>query len=145
MFKNKSKENGTSSSTSSSTASISGSTNSLVAGTTVEGTINASSDIRIDGTLKGILDCKGRVIIGPEGKVEGEINCQNAVIEGKFQGKISVKELLNVRESANIQGDVVTDKLLVQPGAIYNVNCSMGGQTLKAFGKKEHLKVKEGA
>jgi len=145
MFKNKSKENGSSSSSSSSSSSISGSTNSLVAGTSVEGSINANSDIRIDGSLKGILDCKGRVIIGPDGKVEGEINCQNAVIEGSFQGKINVKELLNVRENANIQGDVTTDKLLVQPGAIYNVNCSMGGQTIKAFGKKEPLKVKEGA
>lgn len=145
MFKNKSKENGSSSSSSSSSPSLSGSTNSLVAGTNLEGTINANSDIRIDGGLIGTLNCKGRVIIGPEGKVEGEINCQNAVIEGKFQGKITVKELLNVRENANIQGDVVTDKLLVQPGAIYNVNCSMGGQTIKAFGKKEPLKIKEGA
>ena len=144
MFKNKSKENGSSSSSSSSAASVSGSTNSVVAGTNIEGTIKAGSDIRIDGTLIGKLDCKGRVIIGPEGKVEGEIICQNAVIEGSFQGKINVKELLNVRENANIQGDVVTDKLLVQPGAIYNVNCSMGGQTIKAFGKKEPLKVIEG-
>lgn len=145
MFKNKSKENGNGSLSSSTSTSTSGSTNSLVAGTRVEGIINASSDIRIDGTLKGTLDCKGRVIIGPEGKVEGEINCQNAVIEGKFQGKLNVKELLNVRENANIQGDVVADKLLVQPGAIFNVNCNMGGQTIKAFGNKEHLKVKEGA
>ncbi|MDF1696536.1 MAG: polymer-forming cytoskeletal protein [Saprospiraceae bacterium] len=145
MFKNKSKENGSSSSSSSSSSSTSGSTNSIVSGTRIEGTINANSDIRIDGSLKGTLDCKGRVIIGPEGKVEGEINCQNAVVEGSFQGKINVKELLNVRENANIQGEVTTDKLLVQPGAIYNVSCSMGGQTIKAFGKKETLKIKEGA
>lgn len=144
MFKNKSKENGTSTSSSSS-ASVSGSTNSLVAGTNVEGSINASSDIRIDGSLKGTLECKGRVIIGPEGKVDGEINCQNAVIEGKFQGKLNVKELLIAKESANIQGEVITDQLRVQPGAIFNVSCSMGGQTLKAFGKKEPLKVREGA
>lgn len=144
MFKNKSKDNSSGSSSSSSSATVSGSTNSLVAGTKVEGTIHASSDIRIDGTLKGILDCKGRVIIGPEGRVEGEINCQNAVIEGSFQGKLVVKELLNVREKANIQGDVVTDKLLVQPGAIYNVNCNMGGQTIKAFGNKQPLKEKVG-
>lgn len=145
MFKNKSKENSNGSSSSSSSTSVSGSTNSLVAGTKVEGVIHANSDIRIDGSLKGTLECKGRVIIGPEGKVEGEISCQNAVIEGSFQGKINVKELLNVRENANIQGEVVTDKLLVQPGAIYNVNCSMGGQTIKAFGNKAPLKVKEGA
>jgi cytoskeletal protein CcmA (bactofilin family) len=134
MFKNKGKEKNSSTGTQS-IPSGSGSTNSLVAGTSVEGTIIASSDIRIDGSLKGILDCKGRVIIGPDGSVEGEITCENAVIEGKFSGKLKVKDLLNVRENANIQGDVNTDKLLVQPGAVYNVSCSMGGQTIKAFDK----------
>ena len=135
MFKNKSKENNNGSNTPS-IAGGSGSTNSLVAGTSIEGTIIATSDIRIDGSLKGILDCKGRVIIGPDGSVDGEITCENAVIEGKFSGKLKVKDLLNVKENANIQGDVQTDKLLVQPGAVYNVTCSMGGQTIKGFDKK---------
>jgi len=135
MFKNKSKENNNNTSTPS-TAGASGSTNSLVSGTSVEGTIIANSDIRIDGSLKGVLDCKGRVIIGPGGSVDGEITCENAVIEGKFSGKLKVKDLLNVKENANIQGDVQTDKLLVQPGAVYNVTCSMGGQKIKAFDKK---------
>ena len=134
MFKNKSKEktNNTPAQT-----GTSGSTNSIVAGTTVEGTISANNDIRIDGSLKGILHCKGRVIIGPDGSVDGEISCQNAVIEGQFSGKIRVEDLLNVRENANIQGDVQTAKLLVQPGAVYNVSCAMGGQTIKAFDKAE--------
>jgi len=133
MFKNKSKEGNNSASAAPLTGS--GSTNSLVAGTSVEGTITANSDIRIDGSLKGILNCKGRVIIGPEGSVDGEISCENAVIEGSFSGKIKVSELLNVREQANIQGDVETGKLLVQPGAVYNVKSVMGGQTIKAFDK----------
>jgi len=135
MFKNKSKENTNTSTTISSSGS--GSTNSLVAGTSIEGTVIANSDIRIDGSLKGILQCKGRVIIGPEGNVEGEITCDNAVIEGSFSGKLKVADLLNVRENANIQGEVNTDKLLVQPGAIYNVSCAMGGQKIKAFSKEK--------
>lgn len=135
MFKNKGKENSNSGSTN--IAPGSGSTNSLVTGTNIEGTINAASDIRIDGSLKGILNCKGRVIIGPDGSVDGEITCENAVIEGRFSGKLKVTDLLNVRENANIQGDVQTDKLLVQPGAIYNVSCAMGGQKIKAFNKEK--------
>jgi len=136
MFKNKSKDSQSSQNGSTSTAP-SGATNSLVQGTSVEGTIIAGSDIRIDGSLKGVLDCKGRVIIGPDGSIDGEVNCQNAVIEGKFIGKLQVKELLNVRETANIQGEVLTGKLLVQPGAIYNVSCSMGGQKIKGFAEKK--------
>jgi len=83
MFKNKSKEK-SNNSVASAPAAPSGSTNSIVTGTSVEGTIIANNDIRIDGSLSGVLNCKGRVIIGPEGSVDGEIKCQNAVIEGKF-------------------------------------------------------------
>jgi cytoskeletal protein CcmA (bactofilin family) len=102
------------------------SNNSIVAGTKIEGTVTASSDIRIDGELVGDLDCKGRLVVGPEGKIKGTVMCQNAVIEGVFEGKLHVTELLNVRETARIEGEIITDKLTVQSGAIYNVTCSMG-------------------
>ena len=102
--------------------------NSLVHGTVVEGTVKAENDIRVDGVIKGALNCKSKVIIGPTGYVEGEIRCKNAVIEGKFDGNLSVAELLNVRESAQVTGDVKTNKLIVQSGAIFNVGCKMGVQ-----------------
>ena len=113
-----------------------GASNSLVQGTHVEGKINAENDIRIDGSLNGTLICKGKVIIGPKGKVEGDITCQQAVIEGTFMGNLKVNELLNVRESAKITGEIVTDKLLVQAGAIFNVTCSMGGQKVMPLSEK---------
>jgi cytoskeletal protein CcmA (bactofilin family) len=113
-----------------SSTSSSNSINALVSGTTIEGKVKASNDFRIDGTLIGTLECKGKVIIGPSGVVDGEINCINALIEGKFDGNLRVKELLSVKDSAKITGEIVTDKLLVQSGAVFNVKCQMGGQTI---------------
>jgi len=110
--------------------------NSLVLETTVEGVINTINDIRIDGALIGTLNCKGKVIIGTNGKVEGDINCENAVIEGSFSGQLKVSELLIVQESAKIDGNVFTEKLQVEPGALYNVKCTMGGQQIKAAKEK---------
>jgi len=103
--------------------------NTLVKGTTVEGTISCESDIRIDGTVKGSLDCKAKVIIGPHGLIDGDVICQNAVIEGRFEGTLQVAELLNVRETAQVNGDIKTNKLIVQSGAIFNVACKMGVQS----------------
>jgi cytoskeletal protein CcmA (bactofilin family) len=100
--------------------------NSISQGTVVEGTINAKNDIRIDGTIKGKLDCAAKVIIGPTGFIEGEVSCDNAVIEGKFSGTLRVREMLNLRETAVVDGDISTGKLTVQPGCVFNVNCSMG-------------------
>ncbi len=99
--------------------------NTLVKGTLVEGNVRCESDLRVDGTIKGKLICKAKVILGPSGVVEGEIHCENAVIEGRFKGILVVTDLLNVRETAEIDGDITTNKLLVQSGARFNVACKM--------------------
>jgi cytoskeletal protein CcmA (bactofilin family) len=99
--------------------------NSLVRGTTIEGSVVAESDIRIDGIIRGTLTCSAKVIIGPTGLIDGEVKCQNAVIEGKFYGKLKVADLLSVKESAEIVADVITSKLSVAPGAIFDVTCKM--------------------
>ena len=117
-------------SSSSSPSPSSNSINSIVTGTQIEGKVKSNNDFRIDGTLIGTLDCKGKVIIGTSGVVDGEIICANALIEGKFDGNLTVKELLSVKDSAKITGEIVTDKLLVQSGAVFNVQCQMGGQTI---------------
>ncbi len=102
--------------------------NSIVSGTTIEGTVNSENDIRIDGTIKGKLFCQAKAIIGPSGRIEGEIHCLNAVIEGQFEGTLEVKELLILKESAVVNGDVTTNKLVINAGAVFNVNCSMDGK-----------------
>ena len=130
----------------STTSSFSSSVNSIGQGTFVEGTINADSDIRIDGEIKGNLNCKGKLILGERGKIVGEIACLNALIEGEIRGKIVVKELLQVRDSAIVDGEISTDKLDVDSGAVFNVSCVMGQTpTLKTASKKNVLAAEEAA
>ncbi|MCZ2100334.1 MAG: polymer-forming cytoskeletal protein [Chitinophagales bacterium] len=111
--------------------------NSIVEGTSIKGDIVAGNDIRIDGTLVGKLDCKGRVIVGPQGRIEGDIKCVNAIIEGSFEGTLSVQDLLTVKETGVIHGDVSCDKLFIQTGAVFNTTCTMGGQKVKPLVNKE--------
>lgn len=111
--------------------------NSLVAGTSIEGTIKAQSDIRIDGDLNGNLECSGRVIIGTDGRITGDVQCQNAIIEGYMQGVLTVTEELDIRESGSVNGEVNTGKLKIAPGGIFNVNCNMNGQKIKSISPAE--------
>ncbi len=108
--------------------------NALTAGSKIIGTIIADSDIRIDGVVDGDLQANGKVVIGEQGKIKGSIVCQNAEILGKLDGKIDVKHQLALRASGNIQGDVKTSTLIVEPNAIFNGTCSMGAAP--AEGKK---------
>jgi len=117
------------------------SSNSLVQGTSIEGNVQADKDIRIDGTLKGTLQCKGKLIIGPTGYITGDVTCENAVIEGRFDGILIVSDVLHVKETAQIEGDVSTQKLVVQPGSIFNVKCKMGAQN--GVSKKSGIREEE--
>jgi cytoskeletal protein CcmA (bactofilin family) len=109
--------------------------NRIVEGTAIEGEIRCESNIRIDGSFKGNLSTKGRLVIGPAGLIDGTVSCQNAEVEGVLKGKIQVQQLLSLKGSARIEGDIVTDKLSVEPGSSFSGNCTMGGK-LKDLNKE---------
>lgn len=111
--------------------------NRIVEGTSIEGEIRCESNIRIDGSFKGTLTTKGRLVIGPVGQIDGTISCQNAEIEGVLKGKIHVQQLLSLKGSARVEGDIVTDKLSVEPGSSFSGNCTMGGK-LKDINKESN-------
>jgi len=99
--------------------------NLLGAGTDIKGDIKSNGDIRIDGTLVGSINSKGKVVIGATGRIEGEIFCQNADISGNIKANVTVAELLSVKATAKITGDIITSKLSVEPGATFTGTCSM--------------------
>ena len=90
--------------------------NTITNGTEIIGDINSQGDLRLDGFLKGNLNIKGRVVIGKTGKVTGAITCKNAEINGIVEGKIYASELLSLTETANVKGDIIINKLNIQPG-----------------------------
>lgn len=102
-----------------------GKTNRIVEGTIITGDIISQADFRLDGELKGNFHSKGKIVIGPAGIVIGDITCKNADIEGRFKGKIQVLEILNVKHKASIKGEVICEKLSVEPGADFSASCMM--------------------
>lgn len=95
-------------------------------GTTITGDIKSNSDVRIDGTLKGNLAISGKLVVGPSGIIEGNVSCQNADVSGEIHGKVSVSELLSLKASAKLLGDIVTGKLSIEPNATFTGTCNMG-------------------
>lgn len=110
--------------------------NALTAGSKIIGTVIADSDIRIDGTIEGDLQCSGKVVIGEKGVLKGTVNCQNAEILGVVDGKIEVKQTLALRATSNIIGEVKTQTLIVEPNAVFNGTCSMTKTTGQTITKK---------
>ena len=103
-----------------------GAINIIGAGTVIEGEITSNGDVRIDGTIRGSVSSKSKVVIGSTGNVEGDVVCQNADISGAVKGNTTVAEMLFLKSQARINGDILTGKLVVEVGASFTGNCSMG-------------------
>jgi len=95
-------------------------------GTNITGDVNSNGDVRIDGFLKGNITTSGKLVVGPSGKIEGNVQCQNADVSGEIQGKINVSEMLSLKSSAKILGDIVTGKITIEPNATFTGTCNMG-------------------
>lgn len=95
-------------------------------GTKINGDITCTGDIRVDGVLNGTLISEGKLVVGVTGIIEGEVTCNNADVSGKINAKLIVKELLQLKASANILGDINTNKLSIEPGANFTGTCNMG-------------------
>jgi len=104
-------------------------------GTDITGNITTNGDLRIDGFIKGTIRALGKVVVGSTGKVEGEIFCQNADISGEVTANIKVTELLSMKANAVLSGDIITNKLAIEPGATFTGACKMGNQ--ESFNEKQ--------
>ncbi|MBL7930084.1 MAG: polymer-forming cytoskeletal protein [Bacteroidia bacterium] len=122
MF-NQNKKNGESSRNSDSPAT---SINLISSGTVIDGEVKSAGDIRIDGIVTGSVNSKAKIVIGSTGKIEGDIQCQNADISGTLNGKVQVTEMLHLKSTAMVNGDIHTGKLVVEVGAAFTGNCNMG-------------------
>lgn len=97
----------------------------LSAGTTLNGDVASENDLRIDGTVKGNVICSAKIIVGTTGTIEGNITGLLADISGKVTGNIEVKELLQMREESQVEGNIAAGKLQIEPSAVFNGKCQM--------------------
>lgn len=100
--------------------------NMIGPGTKIVGNIETNGDIRIDGNIEGNINSKGKVVVGNNGFVKGEVICSNAEIAGTVHGKMAITELLSLKASSKVSGDIKSGKLSIEPGALFTGTCSMG-------------------
>jgi len=101
------------------------------AGNIITGNIEAEADIRIDGTVKGNVYSKAKILVGADGLVEGNIHCREADINGQVNGNINTTELLHLKGNAAVSGDIHTAKLFIEPTVSFNGQCHMGANIVE--------------
>ncbi len=105
---------------------ISVSNNIIGKGSVIQGDLETHGNVRIEGKMIGNIKTMTKVAIGTDACMEGNILAQNAEIAGEVSGKIEITETLVLKATCVINGDIITNKLIVEPGAIFNGGCKMG-------------------
>ncbi len=95
-------------------------------GVKIEGKLSCSGNIRLDGEVQGDISSQGVVIVGENGKVNGQINADSITIGGRVTGTVKAKDKVVLEAKANLKGDIITKTMVVEAGAIFNGNTKMG-------------------
>jgi len=117
--------------------------NLISQGTTIKGDIETDGDLRIDGSLIGNIITKGKLVVGESASIEGTIKCENADISGKVVAKVTVNNLVVLKEVSRFSGDIITKKISIEPGAVFSGNCQMASENLSSLSRKKDAEAKK--
>ena len=111
--------------------------NAIASDSKLEGDLTSTGDVRVDGHLNGSVKTEGRLVLGDTGVIEGEVKCKTAIIGGELKATIISEELLTLRSTAKLSGEIIAGKLAIEPGAVFSGKCSMG-PVIKNINKLEN-------
>lgn len=104
--------------------------------TVIEGKITSKGSIRIDGKLTGTMTAEGGLVVGTTGEISGDISAKSLVSGGKIQGKVIIQDRTVLEATSNFTGELFTQKLIIEEGAIFDGQCSMSDSSVK-YGQSE--------
>lgn len=102
----------------------------ISSGTCIKGDINSLNDLRIDGSFEGKISSEGRVVVGENAEIKGDIICSNLDFWGKMTGNMYVKDTLTLKDTARVEGELHVQRLAIELGARFHGVC-------KTFDEKE--------
>lgn len=84
----------------------------------IKGELSGSEDLYLDGVIEGSIALKGNSLtVGPNGQVKASIEAKGVVVQGKLEGNIQASDRVELRSSANVMGDIATQRISIEEGA----------------------------
>ena len=110
-------------------AAANGSNITMIAKSThIEGEIKGAGEVRIEGSIKGKIDCSATVFIDQNGQVDGEIKAETVVVSGRVKGDVHGSQRLELSPTAQIEGDITSPRILIRDGAALQGQVYMTGR-----------------
>ena len=101
--------------------------------TVINGDITAKEHLIINGTVKGNIQVKNHnLFIGPNGRLDGDVNAQNVRVKGHMRGLINASGKVEITKEANYSGKIICKNILVEEGAYFDASVELGRGSVKS-------------
>lgn len=102
-------------------------------GIRIKGEVTGSEDLFVDGQVDGKLSLtNGSLTIGPNGTVKADVSAREVIVRGKVEGKVSGRDKVQLSSTGQVNGEVQTDRLAIEDGALLRGKVEAGRQPGKA-------------
>jgi cytoskeletal protein CcmA (bactofilin family) len=102
-----------------------GSTSMLSKEVKLEGEIQGSENLQVDGRFKGTIKLAGDLFIGPTGVVDADIEADNVVVHGQISGNVLARKQLQIQSSGKLVGDCTASSIDIKEGALFEGRSKM--------------------
>jgi cytoskeletal protein CcmA (bactofilin family) len=101
-------------------------------GSEFEGKLRFEGTVRIDGKFRGEIHSEGTLIIGEQATIDGDVEVDSTIISGEVKGNLKAKSRIELHSPAKLIGNLQTPVLVIQEGVIFDGNCQMTKEGMKA-------------
>ena len=105
--------------------SATGSTSLLSKEVKIEGEIQGSENLQVEGRFKGTIKLEGDVYVGPTGVVDADIEANNVIIQGQINGNVLARKQLQIQSSGKLVGDCTAQSIDIKEGALFEGRSKM--------------------
>jgi cytoskeletal protein CcmA (bactofilin family) len=111
---------------------------SIAEGLKIKGEVQGTEDLRVDGEIEGRISLPGAaVVIGAKGRVAGDLQAREIVVEGNVRGNLAARERVRIAATGKLEGDVAAERLVIEEGARISgrVDTGVGEARARAAGR----------
>jgi cytoskeletal protein CcmA (bactofilin family) len=102
-----------------------GSTSLLSKEVKMEGEIQGSENLQVEGRFKGTIKLAGDLYIGPTGVVDADVEADNVIIQGQINGNVLARKQLQIQSSGKLMGDCTAQSIDIKEGALFEGRSKM--------------------
>jgi len=92
----------------------------IAAGTRVTGEVATDGVVKVEGIVVGTVRGERQVLVANGGRVEGDVHTREAVVGGSIKGSVYAADRVEIQATSVVEGDIVTQRILVQEGGEVN-------------------------